>query len=145
MLKTLGGLTLAASAAGLELQSTVASTLTFDVAEAKNRPVSKVITLLNDMVAQLTKEGEEDAEVYEAMGCWCETNDKGKTKAIADGEQTIADLTSTIDSLTASAARLNTEIANLEKEVASNSDALAKATPGAPPDMLPAPGCRPRA
>merc|ERR1719395_350801 len=96
--------------------------------DAKNRPVSKVITMLKDMIAQLEKEAEEDEEVYEAMGCWCETNDKAKTKAIADGETSINRLTAAIEDFTANSARLNTEIANLEKEVAKNSDALDKAT-----------------
>jgi hypothetical protein len=96
--------------------------------DAKNRPVSKVITLLKDMVSQLEKEAEEDEEVYETMGCWCETNDKAKTKSIADAEQAISDLTAAIEGLTASSARLNTEIANLEKEVAKNSQALDTAT-----------------
>merc|ERR1719262_1241493 len=96
--------------------------------EAKNRPVSKVITLLKDMLAQLEKEGEEDAEVYEQMGCWCETNDREKTKSIADAEARINALTAAIEEFTANSARLNTEIANLEQEVAKNSDALDKAT-----------------
>merc|ERR1719379_894062 len=60
--------------------------------------------------------------------CWCETNDKGKTKAIADGESTIAELTAAIQSYTALSSKLNTEIANLESEVAANTDALEKAT-----------------
>jgi hypothetical protein len=80
------------------------------------------------MVAQMEKEAEEDEEVYEAMGCWCETNDKAKTKAIADGEQKINRLVASIEELTGNSARLNTEISNLEKEVAKNSDALDKAT-----------------
>merc|ERR1719388_330539 len=80
------------------------------------------------MISQLEKEAEEDEEVYEAMGCWCETNDKAKTKSIADAEQAISDLTAAIEELTASSARLNTEIANLEKEVAKNSQALDTAT-----------------
>jgi len=96
--------------------------------DAKNRPVSKVITLLKDMVAQLEKEAEEDEEVYDTMGCWCTTNDKAKTKSIADAEQAISDLTAAIEEFTASSARLNTEIANLEKEVAKNSQALDTAT-----------------
>jgi hypothetical protein len=94
----------------------------------KNRPVSKVITLLKDMVGQLEKEAEEDEEVYEAMGCWCETNDKAKTKSISDAEASISDLTSAIEMFTATIARLNTEVANLEKEVAKNSAALDTAT-----------------
>merc|ERR1719353_2888485 len=105
-----------------------ASALNFDMEAAKNRPVTKVITLLKDMQVQLEKEGEEDEEVYEKMVCWCETNDKEKTKAIADAEQHLADLTASIEEMTASSARLTTEIANLKKEVAANGDALAKAT-----------------
>merc|ERR1711871_1736438 len=102
--------------------------LTFDVAAAKNRPVSKVITLLKDMLKQLEKEAEEDEEIYDKVACWCETNDKEKTKAIADAEAKIADLTTKIEELTAASARLNTEIKNLEKEVAENQEALDQAT-----------------
>merc|ERR1719386_437580 len=107
---------------------TYASKLTFDSQAAKNRPVSKVITLLKDMLKQLEKEAEEDEEIYDKMACWCETNDKEKTKSIKDAETRIADLTTKIEELTASSARLNTEIKNLEKEVASNQAALDKAT-----------------
>lgn len=94
----------------------------------KNRPVSKVVTLLKDMVTQLSKEAEEDEEVYEAMGCWCEVNEKEKTKSIKEAEQRIADLTSAIEEHTATASRLNTEIKQLEGEVAHNSRALDQAT-----------------
>merc|ERR1740127_10978 len=94
----------------------------------KNRPVTKVINLLKDMQAQLEKEQEEDEEVYEKVACWCETNDKEKTQAIADAEALITDLTSQIEEGTAESARLNTEIKNLEAEIAKNEEALAKAT-----------------
>merc|ERR1719155_84267 len=80
------------------------------------------------MLKQLEKEAEEDEEIYDKMACWCETNDKEKTKSIADAEARIADLTTKIEELTASSARLNTEIRNLEKEVAANQAALDKAT-----------------
>merc|ERR1712032_1548103 len=102
--------------------------LSFDAEDAKNRPVSKVITLLKDMLKQLEKEAEEDEEIYDKVACWCETNDKEKTKAIADAEAKIADLTTKIEELTAASARLNTEIKNLEKEVAANQEALDQAT-----------------
>merc|ERR1719326_2551118 len=106
----------------------VASALSFDAEDAKNRPVSKVITLLKDMLKQLEKEAEEDEEIYDKVACWCETNDREKTKSIADAEARIADLTVKIEELTASSARLNTEIKNLEKEVAANQEALDQAT-----------------
>jgi len=106
----------------------LAGALTFDEDAAKNRPVSKVITLLKDMLKQLEKEAEEDEEIYDKMACWCETNDKEKTKSIANAEAKISDLTTKIEELTAQSARLNTEIKNLEQEVAKNQAALDKAT-----------------
>jgi len=96
--------------------------------EDKNRPVSKVITLLKDMVGQLEKEAEEDEEVYETMGCWCETNDKEKTKSISDAQGRISDLGAAIEEGTAQSAKLNTEIENLNKEIAKNNQALDTAT-----------------
>merc|ERR1712194_27165 len=105
-----------------------ASVLSFDEVAAKNRPVSKVITLLKDMLKQLEKEAEEDEEIYDKLACWCETNDKEKTKSIAEAEARIEDLTTKIEELTAISARLNTEIKNLEKGVAANQNALEKAT-----------------
>merc|ERR1719274_83873 len=117
-----------ASAWSVEFQVSVKSSLNFDMDAAKNRPVTKVITLLKDMQKQLEQEAEEDEEIYEKMACWCETNDKEKTKAIADAEARIEDLTSDIEGFTAQSARLNTEIKNLEKEIAANQAALDKAT-----------------
>merc|ERR1719399_553849 len=116
------------AAHGFKFEVSVSSSLHFDADAAKNRPVSKVITLLKDMLKQLEAEAEEDEEIYEKMACWCETNDREKTKAIADAEARIADLTTEIEELTAASARLGTEIKNLEKEVAANQAALDKAT-----------------
>merc|ERR1740138_164371 len=117
---------MASPAAGLAVETT--SSLVVDEAAAKSRPVSKVITLLKDMLKQLEKEATDDEEIYEKMACWCETNDKAKTKAIAEAEARIADLTTKIEEHTASSARLNTEIKNLEKEKAKNQEALDQAT-----------------
>merc|ERR1719281_2152978 len=86
------------------------SALASDMDEQKNRPVSKVITILKDMVSQLEKEAEEDEEIYEQMGCWCETGAKEKTKAIADAESLISQLGSSIEEMTANSARLTAEI-----------------------------------
>jgi hypothetical protein len=50
------------------------------LSEEKNRPVTKVITLLKDMQKQLQAESEADQEIYDKLACWCTTNDKAKTK-----------------------------------------------------------------
>ncbi|KAL9139361.1 putative conserved tandem protein 10, partial [Amphidinium carterae] len=106
----------------------VSHALSFDVAAAKERPVSKVIALLKDMQKQLEKEQEEDEEIYEKLACWCETNDKEKTKSIAEAEARITDLTSKIEELTGLSAELSTEIKAGEQERAANQAALEKAT-----------------
>jgi chromosome segregation ATPase len=104
------------------------TSLSFDAAAAKNRPVSKVITLLKDMLKQLEKEAEMDEEVYDKMACWCETNDKEKTKAIADAESHIKQLEAKIEEDTALSAKLNAEIVKHKEEVAAAQKALEEAT-----------------
>jgi outer membrane murein-binding lipoprotein Lpp len=113
---------------GIAMDVKVASTLHFDETAAKNRPVTKVINLLKDMLKQLEKEHEDDEDIFDKIACWCETNDREKTKSIAEAEARIDMLTTKVEELTAQSARLNTEIRNLETEVAANQNALEKAT-----------------
>jgi len=92
------------------------------------KPITKVIGLLKDMSTQLSKEADEDADMYEKMGCWCETNDKEKTKAIADAKKHIEGLTAAIDAGTAKSSTLETEIEKLGAEIAKSTSALEQAT-----------------
>jgi hypothetical protein len=94
----------------------------------KNYPVSRVVGLLNDMKTQLEKEQDADEEIYSKMACWCETNDKAKTKAIADAEARISTLDNTIEKMTALSQTLNTEIEGLKKEIEKNQKSLEVAT-----------------
>ena len=80
--------------------------------------MTKVINLLKDMQGQLEKEGEEDEAVYDRMVCWCETNDKEKTKSIADAEQHLTDLAASIEEMAGNSARLSSELTNLEEKLA---------------------------
>merc|ERR1719207_31474 len=80
------------------------------------------------MSAQLQKEAEEDAETYESMACWCETGDKQKAKAIADGKQTSSGLGATIEELTSKSLQLKSDIETLEASVAEQTAALTQAT-----------------
>ena len=52
---------------GFNMEVSMTSSLSFDAEAAKNRPVSKVITLLKDMLKQLEKEAEEDEEIYDSI------------------------------------------------------------------------------
>jgi len=120
---------LTASAASFNLRAASSmqlEKLSLDM-EAGATPVAKVVNLLKDMQKTLEKEAEEDETTYEKIVCWCNTNDKEKTKSIKIAETRIEDLTKSIEDGTATSARLNTEIANHEKEVAANQNALDKA------------------
>jgi len=96
--------------------------------ELKVNGVAKVINLLKDMQTELEKEQEADEDLYDSFTCWCEANDKGKGKAIADAEQRTADLNSAIEMLTAKDQQLTTDIAELKRQIAEDEDALASST-----------------
>merc|ERR1719230_407701 len=86
-----------------------------------------VITLLKDMLKQLEKEVEGDEEVYDKIVCWCETNEKIKTKEIADAAEKMEQLGAKIEELTASLVRLEKEIKALEGEIFEQQGAMDKA------------------
>jgi len=80
------------------------------------------------MQQELEKEQDADEDLYDSFTCWCEANDKGKGKAIADAEQHSADLTSTIEMTAAKHEQLTTDIAELKRQIAENTDGLNTAT-----------------
>lgn len=116
------------TALSMVLGSARALSVDFLDSQWKQNPVTKVVNLLKDMQAQLQKEQENDQEIYDAMACWCETNNKAKTKAIADGDMKSKDLQSAIEEYTAKSAQLKVDIEESEKEIQSSTDAIAKAT-----------------
>lgn len=94
--------------------------------EMKERPVMKVVRLLEDMATELEKDLQDDKSVHEQLDCWCKSNNEEKTNAIETGEQKEADLKSRLgeaaarmDSLTqkrkATLDEVNSDVAALEK------------------------------
>lgn len=92
------------------------------------RAMGKVVKVLQEMSAQLEKEQKEDEDIYDAFACWCETNDKAKTKAIEAAEQHSLDTQSAIEELVGRTAGLKVKIGQLEHEISENEQGLAKAT-----------------
>merc|ERR1719301_129716 len=105
-----------------------AAGLRVETSEWKERPVTKVVNLLKDMQAQLEKEAAEDEDLYDKLVCWCETNEKEKTKAIEIANQMITELTATIEETAAKNAQLTTDVAQLKKEIAENTAAPEQST-----------------
>merc|ERR1719262_1092380 len=92
------------------------------------RAITKVVTLLGEMKAQTEKEAAEDLEAYDKYNCWCETNEKEKTEAIANAEARIAELAAFLEESAAHQGELKTEIAALTADIKEDEEALATAT-----------------
>jgi len=105
-----------------------ASALSINDEDSKVNPVDKVVTVLEEMKAQLEKEAAGDDALMDKMICWCETNDKLKTKAIADNKVLIAQLEESVPEMAAKISTLQTEVKILTKNIASGKEELAEAT-----------------
>jgi len=112
----------------LSLLSVAALNADFSSDEWKEKPIQKVIRLMTEMQTQLDKEAKADEDMYDKLGCWCDTNEKEKTSANAVNGQRITDLTASIEELTAKSASLKTDIEELTKQVAASTDSLATST-----------------
>merc|ERR1719267_348356 len=101
MLKCLASTVLlsSASATSVALQTDLSLNL-------QERPVMKVVRLLQDTKAELEKELEDDKAVHELMACWCNSNDQEKAAAIAAGKAKIAELESSMGADAAKIAEL---------------------------------------
>merc|ERR1719482_1369280 len=94
---------------------------------AKKNPIQRVIGMLKDMKSQLEKEADKEAEMYDQMVCWCETNEKAKVKAIADAEAKDKDLQAEIESRAARFGSVTTEIEAMKKQIADDTQTLRQA------------------
>jgi len=108
------------------LVSVALATTTLDNSDAQS-PVEKVVKLLTDMKETLVKEEKADEEAYEKLSCWCETNDKGKTAAIAEYEAKIEELKNEIEERTKKASKIEQEIAKTTEEIAQLKESRATA------------------
>jgi len=91
-------------------------------------PIQRVMEMLTKMKEELEQEAANEAAMYDKMVCWCETTEKEKTKAIADGEAKDELLTSTIEGCSARFGQLATEIDYMKKQIVEDTDKLKTAT-----------------
>ena len=116
-----------ASGAGPVVTSPLAL-LSFDAEVAKDRPVTKVVTLLKDMLKELEAEAEQDEEIYDKMACWCETNEKDLTKRVKDAKADIEWMKVKIDELGDLSVRLGLELTVHAEELSKFKASLDEAT-----------------
>eukprot|EP00930_Biecheleria_cincta_P040227 TRINITY_DN27578_c0_g1_i1.p1 TRINITY_DN27578_c0_g1~~TRINITY_DN27578_c0_g1_i1.p1 ORF type:complete len:707 (-),score=212.70 TRINITY_DN27578_c0_g1_i1:92-2062(-) len=91
---------------------------------SKDRPVTKVVRLLEKMKSTLEKEAEEEAELMEKFNCWCKENSEEKTRSIEKDRAHVTEMRSRIEELTATNARLKQEYTNLAEDVAKSERSL---------------------
>merc|ERR1719440_367129 len=116
-------------AAVLAAPAAAMSALQTDLAmNLKERPVMKVVRLLQDTKAELEKELEDDKAVYELMTCWCNSNDQEKAAAIEAGKAQIAGLEASMGADAAKIAELKQKRKETLDEVNADHKALSDAT-----------------
>jgi len=92
------------------------------------KPITRVVHLLEEMKAQVEAEAKEDEKLYGKMKCWCKTNEREKTAAVEKAKTQIEDLSAAIDEGTAKAAGLASKIDALKKEMKENQESVDEAT-----------------
>jgi len=95
--------------------------------ESKTRPIMKIVRLLQDMKVELNNELVEDKQVHETLACWCDTNDKEKTKAIEVGTARIAELESSLGEIAAKIKELKIKRKSTQEEMYADQKALDEA------------------
>jgi chromosome segregation ATPase len=100
----------------------------FSVSALEETPVQKVARLLNEMKDQLNEDAKSDEDLFEKLGCFCATNKKDKTEAVAAAEKAIISYKNRIEELTAKSAEYSAAITRLNGEIAKATAALDQAT-----------------
>jgi len=95
---------------------------------AYKSPIQRVVGLLTKMRDELAAEADKEAEMYDKMVCWCETNEKEKKKAIADAEALEKELEAEIQERAAKFGEQSTEIERLKSQISEDTASLKEAT-----------------
>merc|ERR1719269_165509 len=91
-------------------------------------PVTKVVTLLNELEARIQGDGKNEQQSYDKTACWCEETLARKAKDIDDAKVKIDELQTLIEKLEGEVATHGAEVAQLKKDIAANQAAQKEAT-----------------
>jgi len=85
--------------------------------QAKMAAVDKVVSMLEDLQAQVLAEGEQEAATYNKFACFCKTTQNDKSKAISTGKDDKTSLTANINKYSKQRDALDKKIADLEADI----------------------------
>jgi len=91
---------------------------------SKERPVAKVVRMLEDMKVELEAAKETDDKVYEELTCWCTGGTDEKTNAIELGEAKMSDLQSAMGEYGAKVEELREGLATTKAKLREDKAAL---------------------
>jgi len=107
--------------------SSLALTLQSNEKAAAN-PIRKVVTLLQDMQAEITAEGEKEKDLFDKFMCYCNGNTDGMSKSAADAGQAIVELQSKLEAEKAEKSQLDQELIQHKQDREAAKNDLATAT-----------------
>jgi len=90
----------------------------------KERPVAKVVRMLEDMKVELQAAKETDDKVYEELSCWCNGGTEEKKNAIELGEAKMSDLQSAMGEYGAKVEELREGLASTKTKLREDKAAL---------------------
>jgi len=91
-------------------------------------PVAKVLSLLSNLEAKITKDGEAETAAYESYASWCKDGAKDLGFEIKTAKSDIEDLTATIGKATADISASSSKIEELSADTSTNEADLKAAT-----------------
>jgi len=95
-------------------------TFTNVVAVEKDRTITQVVKLLQGMLDQSVKEGDEERVIYAKFKCYCDTSEAEKNDSIEKLTEQIALLESDIEKIQGETGELSSECAELKASMADN-------------------------
>uniref|UniRef100_A0A7S4VYZ2 Uncharacterized protein n=1 Tax=Alexandrium monilatum TaxID=311494 RepID=A0A7S4VYZ2_9DINO len=110
------------------LAAVLAASATAATVLGRERPVMKVVRLLQDMKTELQRDLDDDKAVHEKLDCWCKTNDREKTQAIATGEARSSELDAFLGEAKGKMQEIKTNRDTTQEEVDSDWAALNQAS-----------------
>lgn len=109
----------------LPLSTAVESLLDFSAGDEK--PIAKVVTLLESMTKNLEADQKSDEEMKDKFDCWCKTNNKDKKEAIAAAQEKLSSLSALVEELGPRIDQLGGEIRSANVELNKNKATMDKA------------------
>merc|ERR1719326_2444500 len=91
-------------------------------------PIRRVVTMLQAMEKQVTKEGEKETELFEKFMCYCKNGAAGLEKSIADAEEKLGTLPKEIEAAESEVKQLKANIKQAQEDRAAAKKAMAEAT-----------------